>query len=140
MDLEKLKKLRKRRMEQCFIELQTQRQILADWQINVQQKEQQLADFQLWRLTHQDALFASLQNQPFNPAMLMHYHAELEEFRKQEEALRGELNAIYQSLQAANAQVEVARQHSSQANIKLEKLKEIIQLHDGKKPSEELAQ
>jgi tRNA nucleotidyltransferase/poly(A) polymerase len=140
MDLEKLKKLRTRRMEQCFIALQTQRQTVLGWQNHVQQKEQQLAEFQQWRLAHQEALFADLKHQPFNPQALLNYQAKLEEFRQQEDSIRAELANTYQALHTANTHVETARQESVEANIKLEKLKEIIQLHDEQKSSEELVQ
>ena len=50
MDLGQLKKLRARRVEQCFIELQTQRKILNEWIVYQQKQEQHLIDFQQWRL------------------------------------------------------------------------------------------
>lgn len=140
MELEKLKKLRTRRMEQCFIELQTRRQVLSEWEINLQQKEQQLADFQRWRLEHQEALFASLQTQSFNPQGWLDYRTKLEDLRLQEEKFREELSQVQDAMQAASLEVEAARKQSAEANIKLEKLKEIIQIHAGKTPAEEPAQ
>lgn len=140
MELEKLKKLRVRRMEQCFIELQTRRQILSEWEINLQKKEQQLGAFQRWRLEHQEALFASLQNQPFNPQAWLDYRAKLEDLRLQEESFREEWLQTRNAMQAASSDVDEARKQSAEANIKLEKLKEIIQLHEGKTPVEEPAQ
>jgi chromosome segregation ATPase len=140
MSLEKLKELRIRRMEQCFIELQTHKQVLSEWQINAQKKRQQLAAFQQWRLNHQETLFTTLKDQPFSPQNLLDYRAKLEQLRQQEEQLRQELAGIQQALENAQIQVQRAQQQSTEANIKLEKLKEIILLHDGKKPLEEPAQ
>lgn len=140
MDLNKLKSLRVRRMEQSFIELQTQRQTLSAWEITVQKKEQELRDFQRWRLNHQESMFADLKNNTFNPQALLDYHKKLDQLRLQEESLREELAETYRAMQAAHAQMEIARKQSAEANIKLEKVKEIIQIHDAKKSSEELAQ
>ena len=47
-DLEKLKMLRNRRMEQQFIELQTQRQILDGWHNQIFSKQQQITEFKQW--------------------------------------------------------------------------------------------
>ena len=140
MDLGQLKKLRARRVEQCFIELQTQRKILNEWIVYQQKQEQHLIDFQQWRLNYQETLFAALKNQTFDPQALFDYRLKLDELQQEENRLRDALKQTYESLKAASMQVEVAQQGSSSANIKLEKLKEIIKFHDAKTPSEEPAQ
>ena len=140
MDLGQLKKLRTRRVEQCFIELQTQRKILNEWIVYQQKQEQHLIDFQQWRLNYQETLFAALKNQTFDPQALLEYRLKLDELQQEENRLRDALKQTYESLKAASMQVEVAQQGSSSANIKLEKLKEIIKFHDAKTPSEEPAQ
>ncbi len=140
MSLEQLKTIRARRMEQRFIELQEQRRILQTHEQQLHEKEQQLVSFGQWRLEHQEALFASLKNQPFAPQMLFEYQKNLEDLRLEEERLRAELADAQQGLQAATAQVQTAQQHSSEANLKLEKLKEIIKVQDDKKSREEPAQ
>ena len=140
MDLVQLKKLRARRVEQCFIELQTQRKILNEWIVYQQKQEQHLIDFQQWRLNYQETLFAALKNQTFDPQALLEYRLKLDELQQEENRLRDALKQTYESLKAASMQVEVAQQGSSSANIKLEKLKEIIKFHDAKTPSEEPAQ
>ncbi|QTR51141.1 type III secretion system stalk subunit SctO [Candidatus Thiothrix anitrata] len=140
MDLAQLKKLRARRVEQCFIELQTQRKILDEWNSYQQKQEQQLLDFQKWRLNYQESLFDSLKHQTFNPQALLDYHLKLDQLQQEENNLRDALKQTYASLKAASMQVDIAQQDSSSANIKLEKLKEIMKVHDAKKPSEEPAQ
>ena len=140
MDLGQLKKLRARRVEQCFIELQTQRKILNEWIVYQQKQEQHLIDFQQWRLNYQETLFAALKNQTFDPQALLEYRLKLDELQQEENRLRDALKQTYESLKAASMQVEVAQQGSSSANIELEKLKEIIKFHDAKTPSEEPAQ
>ncbi|WP_287603584.1 YscO family type III secretion system apparatus protein [Thiothrix sp.] len=140
MDLGQLKKLRARRVEQCFIELQTQRKILNEWIVYQQKQEQHLIDFQQWRLNYQETLFAALKNQTFDPQALLEYRLKLDELQQEENRLRDALKQTYESLKAASMQVEVAQQGSSSANIKLEKLKEIIKFHDAKTPYEEPAQ
>lgn len=140
MSMEQLKTIRARRMEQRFIELQEQRRILLEQEQYLRQKEQQLASFGQWRLEHQETLFANLKHQPFAPQMLFAYQKTLEDLRQEEERLRAELADAHQGLQAAEAQVQTAQRHSSEANLKLEKLKEIIKTQDAKKSREEPAQ
>lgn len=140
MSLEQLKRIRSRRMEQRFIELQEQRRILAAQELLIRSKERELAEFAQWRLQHQETLFANLKNQPFAPQALFDYQKTLEQLRLQEELLQAELAATYKGLQTAESQVQLAQQKSSEANLKLEKLKEIINLQDVKNSSEEPAQ
>lgn len=140
MSLEQLKKIRARRMEQRFVELQEQRRIMAEKELLTRQKEQELADFGHWRLQHQETLFANLKNQPFGPQALFDYQKTLEQLRQQEEHLQAELADNYKGLQTAESQVQAAQKQSSEANLKLEKLKEIIKLQDVKKSPEEPAQ
>ncbi|MEB4589429.1 YscO family type III secretion system apparatus protein [Candidatus Thiothrix sp. Deng01] len=140
MSLEQLKRIRSRRMEQRFIELQEQRRILAAQELLIRSKERELAEFAQWRLQHQETLFANLKNQPFAPQALFDYQKTLEQLRLQEEHLQAELAATYKGLQTAESQVQLAQQKSSEANLKLEKLKEIINLQDVKNSSEEPAQ
>jgi hypothetical protein len=140
MSLEQLKTIRSRRMEQRFVELQEQRRVLQEQQQRIQQKEQQLVNFGLWRLEHQEALFASLKNQPFAPQMLFDYQKNLENLRQEEERLRAELIEAQKGLQAAEVQLQTAQQNSNDANLKLEKLKEIIKTQDAQKSREESAQ
>ncbi|WML91816.1 YscO family type III secretion system apparatus protein [Thiothrix lacustris] len=140
MSLEQLKTIRSRRMEQCFIELQEQKRVLQKQQQGLQQKEQQLENFAKWRLEHQEALFASLKNQPFAPQMLFDYQKNLEDLRLEEERLRAELSDAYQGLQTAETNVQTAQNNSSEANLKLEKLKEIIKTQDAKNAHEESVQ
>lgn len=135
MSLEQLKTIRARRMEQRFIELQEQRRILQTQEKHLHEKEQQLVQFGQWRLEHQEALFASLKNQPFAPQMLFEYQKNLEDLRVEEERLRAELAEAQQSLQAAVDHVQVAQQQSTEANIKLEKLKEMIKVEEAGKKS-----
>ncbi|OQX15859.1 MAG: hypothetical protein BWK73_05615 [Thiothrix lacustris] len=140
MSLEQLKTIRARRMEQRFIELQEQRRILQTQEQHLHDKEQCLVNFGQWRLERQETLFASLKNQPFAPQMLFEYQKNLEDLRVEEERLRAEVADAQQGLQTAAAQVQTAQQHSSEANLKLEKLKEMIKMQDGKKSRAELAQ
>lgn len=109
MSLDQLKTIRTRRMEQRFVELQEQRRLFQEQQRGIQQKEQQLLAFGQWRLEHQEALFASLKNQPFAPQMLFDYQKNLEELRLEEERLRAELLEAHKGLQAAEAQVHAAQ-------------------------------
>jgi hypothetical protein len=140
MSLEQLKTIRTRRMEQRFVELQEQRRVFQEQQHGIQQKEQQLLAFGQWRLEHQEALFASLKNQPFAPQMLFDYQKNLEDLRLEEERLRAELQEAHKGLQAAEVKVQAAQQNSSEANLKLEKLKEIIKVQDAQTSREEPAQ
>lgn len=141
MSLEQLKTLRNRRMEQSFIELQTQRQALEVCQDHMQQKQQQLVAFQQWRIEHQERLFTELKNQICDPQAVFAYRNTLEQLQQQEEQLNKELASTHQELQVAESRVEEARRHSAQANVKLEKLKEIIQVQQtAQKHHEESAQ
>ncbi|MEZ5452187.1 MAG: YscO family type III secretion system apparatus protein [Thiothrix sp.] len=140
MSLEQLKKIRTRRMEQRFVELQEQRRILAEHELLTRQKQQELTDFAHWRLQHQEALFANLKNQPFAPQALFNYQKTLEDLRQQEERLQAELKEHFKGLETAETQVQLAQQQSSEANLKLEKLKEIIKLQGAKSSPEETVQ
>jgi chromosome segregation ATPase len=126
-DLEKLKMLRNRRMEQQFIELQTQRQILDGWHNQIFSKQQQISDFKQWRVDYQDQLFHSLQNQPFNVQTMKSYHEKLSELEQEEIRLHIELDSIRQGMRQAETEVEQARKKSTDAILQLEKVKEIIQ-------------
>lgn len=139
-DLDQLKKLRARRAEQRFIELQTQRKILNEWMAYQQKQEQDLIDFRQWRLNYQETLFAALKNQTFDPQSLLEYRTKLDELQQEENRLRDALKQTHESLKAANRQVEIAQQNAKSANVQLEKLKEIIKIHDAKTPTEESAQ
>ena len=72
--------------------------------------------------------------------MLFDYQKNLEDLRQEEERLRAELAEAHQGLQAAEAQVQTAQQNSSEANLKLEKLKEIIKVQGAKSAREEPVQ
>lgn len=140
MSLEKLQFLRTQRMEQSFIELQSRKKALEQWYDHANQQEQQLIAFQRWRLHQQETLFANLTHQYFDPQTLLDYRAKLEQLQQQEERLRADLTSTYHSLEIAKQQVQVAKQQSAQANIKLEKLKEIIKQEHFTKPRAESAQ
>lgn len=139
-DLAKLKKLRSRRMEQRFIALQAERQRLAEQESHLQRQQQLLLDFQQWRLNYQESLFANLQHKAFNPQAWLDYRAKLEQLQQEENRLREAVVLTQQAIQLSLTQVEAARKQSNEANIQLEKVKEIIQIHDAKMPNEESAQ
>ena len=126
-DLEKLKMLRNRRMEQQFIELQTHRQILDGWHNQIFSKQQQITEFKQWRIDYQDKLFHSLQDQPFNVQTMKSYHEKLNELEQEETRLHTELDSIRQGMRQAETVVEQARKKSSETILQLEKVKEIIQ-------------
>jgi chromosome segregation ATPase len=126
-DLEKLKMLRNRRMEQQFIELQTQRQILDNWHHQISNKQQQITEFKQWRVNYQDKLFHSLQDQPFNVQTMKSYHEKLSELDQEEIRLHTELDTIRLGMHQAETEVEQARKKSTAAVLQLEKVKEIIQ-------------
>lgn len=140
MSLQKLEMLRKRRMEQSFIELQASRKVAEDWQNHFAAQESNLANFEHWRLNYQEQLFKGLLHQSFNPQALMDYRTTLEQMQTQEDQLRTELSRTHQSLQQAQQQVVAAQKKSAEANVKLEKLKEIISVENAKKRRVELAQ
>lgn len=140
MSLEQLKTLRTRRMEQCYIQLQEQRRIFAAHQQQVEQHQQQLANFHHWRLQHQEDLFHGLQNQTFEPQALLDYQSKLEQFQQQEEYLKHELSNAQEALKQVESQVQTAQQESNEAVLKLEKVKEVIQQQPQQKPLEEPVQ
>ena len=72
--------------------------------------------------------------------MLFDYQKNLEDLRQEEERLRAELIEAQKGLQAAEVQLQTAQQNSSEANLKLEKLKEIIKTQDAQKSREEPVQ
>lgn len=139
MSLDKLKSLRQRRMEQRFVELQAQRHNLEQWQNNLNQKANQLHEFQSFRLQQQESLFADLQSKPFATTSWHDYQTTLEQLRLQEEFLRHELQNTQKEVEQAETQVEQARQKSREANLKLEKMKEIIK-QEMQQPLSESAQ
>ncbi|HRJ54047.1 MAG TPA: YscO family type III secretion system apparatus protein [Candidatus Thiothrix moscowensis] len=126
MSLEKLQALRQRRMEQRFVELQATRHNLTNWQTELDKQATTLYQFQRWRLQQQESLFADLQSKPFATTSWHSYQETLEQLRLQEEHLRQELQKAQQAVTDAEKQVEQARQQSRAANLKLEKMKEII--------------
>lgn len=126
MSLEKLQALRQRRMEQRFVELQASRHNLTSWQTELDKQATTLYQFQRWRLQQQESLFADLQSKPFATTSWHSYQETLEQLRLQEEHLRQELQKAQQAVTDAEKQVEQARQQSRAANLKLEKMKEII--------------
>lgn len=140
MSLEKLQFLRTQRMEQAFIELQSRKKALEQWHANANQQEQQLIAFQRWRLHQQETLFAKLTPQYFDPQTLLDYRAKLAQLQQQEERLRADLTSTYHSLATAKQQVQVAQRQFAQANIKLERIKEIIKQEYFTKPRAESAQ
>lgn len=139
MSLDKLKSLRQRRMEQRFVELQTQRHNLEQWQNNLNHKANQLHEFQRFRLQQQESLFADLQSKPFATTSWHDYQKTLEQLRLQEEFLRQELQNTQKEVEQAETLVEQARQKSREANLKLEKMKEIIK-QEVKQPLSESVQ
>ncbi|MFN3785512.1 MAG: type III secretion system stalk subunit SctO [Thiothrix sp.] len=140
MSLEQLKKIRSRRMDQCVIELQEQRRILAEQEATLRARQQQLVEFGRWRLQYQESLFAKLQDQPFTPQALLDYQKVLQQLSQEEQRLREQLGAAEQALQTAYTQVQAAQQNSKVANLKLEKIKEIIKTQVAQTNHEEPAQ
>lgn len=139
MSLEKLQSLRQRRMEQRFVELQTQRHTLEQRQLDLNNKASQLNEFQRFRLQQQEVMFAHLQSKPFATTSWHDYQKILEQLRLQEEFLHQELQNTRKELELAESRVEQARQKSREANLKLEKMKEIIK-QDASRPLSEPAQ
>lgn len=130
MSLEQLQKLRTRRMEQRFVELQTQRRVVEAQEAQLHAQREQLAAFRQWRLDQQEALFAHLQAQPFTPQVLLDYQKKLAGLLEEEQRLQVQLMAAEQALEAAIGALAAAQRNANEATLKLEKIKEIIKLQD----------
>jgi hypothetical protein len=81
MSLEKLKELRKRRMEGASIALRKSKEYLLICEQGVFSKQNELQQYAQWRLQHQDDLFTQLQSNSFSPEDLGRYLSDIDSLK-----------------------------------------------------------
>ncbi|HIO92672.1 MAG TPA: hypothetical protein EYG68_07485 [Leucothrix mucor] len=128
MSLEKLKDLRKRRMEQAYIALQNSKEYLIFCEKDLAKKFHQQREYSKWRLKHQDELFGDLQSGIFAPEDLGNYMADIEHMKYRKKQLEDDLNNAKKKYQQAEKNVHEKQQALSLIVKKLEKLTEIIKM------------
>lgn len=128
MSLEKLKELRKRRMETAQLAYQKSKeyQLFCEKELAAKFREQQ--EYSKWRIKHQDDLFGELQGGDFSPDDLGKYMANLESMKFKKQQLEQELEISKRKYQAAEVKVQEKKQALSLITKKLEKLSEIIDI------------
>ena len=128
MSLEKLKELRKRRMEAASIALRRSKTYLFACEQELNAKHQELQQYAHWRLQHQDVLFTQLEANSFSPNDLNQYLANIEELKVKKQQLEVSLEALRQKYQQAENNINDRKMALSLITKKLEKLSEIIDI------------
>lgn len=128
MSLEKLKELRKRRMEGASIALRKSKEYLLNCEQAVFEKQNELQQYGQWRLQHQDDLFSQLQANSFSPNDLARYSSNIEELKVKKQQLEASLEDLKQKYQQAERNINERKMALSLITKKLEKLSEIIDI------------
>ncbi len=128
MSLEKLKDLRKRRMERATIELKNSKEYLLFCEKEVAKKFQKQREYAQWRLQHQDELFGDLQAGIFAPEDLGNYLADVERMKYKKKQLEDDLDNAKKKYKQAEKNVHEKQLALSLIVKKLEKLSEIIEM------------
>lgn len=128
MELRKLQKIRQRRMEKQFIEVQAHQNIVNQCEARVQEQRQKITQFGQWRHDQEENLFKELQSSPFGPQAMVDYRASLEKLRLQHQQLQEELVTIQGQLEGARRSLQQAQTLSKQLTLKNEKMSEIVEI------------
>ena len=128
MSLEKLKDLRKLRMERAFIELQNSKKYLLFCEKELAKKFHKQREYSKWRLIHQDEMFGDLQSSIFAPEDLGDYLADLERMKYKKKQFEDDLETAKKKYASAEKNVQEKQQALSLIVKKLEKLSEIIEM------------
>ena len=129
MSLEKLKDLRKLRMERAFIELQKSKEYVLFCKKELEKKFHKQREYSKWRLIHQDEMFGDLQSGIFAPEDLGNYLADLERMKYKKKQLENDLENEKKKYKLAEKKVIEKQQALSLIVKKLEKLTEIIEMN-----------
>lgn len=128
MSLEKLKVLRKRRVEAAQLEYQKSKEYLLFCEKELANTYQKQQTYSKWCVKHQDDLFEELQGDYFSPDDLGKYRANLEKMKFKKQQLAEELVRGKKKYQAAEMKVQEKKAALSVLTKKLEKLSEIIDI------------
>lgn len=128
MSLEKLKELRKRRMEGASIALRKSKEHLLICEQAVFGKQNELQQYAQWRLQHQDDLFTQLQSNSFSPEDLGRYMSDIDGLKIKKQQIEEELETARLKYQQAGKSIQERKMALSLITKKLEKLSEIIDM------------
>ena len=128
MSLEKLKDLRKLRMERARVDLQNSKKYLLFCEKDLAKKYQKQRAYSKWRLQHQDEMFGDLQANIFAPEDLGTYLADLERMKFRKKELEDDIENAKKKYKAAEKNLHEKQQALSLIVKKLEKLSEIIEM------------
>ena len=128
MSLEKLKELRKRRMEGASIALRKSKEYLLSCEQEVYGKQHELEQYAQWRLQHQDDLFNQLQSNSFSPDDLGRYLADVDGLKFKKQQIKEALETAKKKHQQAERNINEKKMTLSLITKKLEKLSEIIDI------------
>lgn len=126
MSLEKLKELRKRRMEAASIALRKSREYLLVCEQEINKKQQEIQQYALWQLQQQNTLFSQLEANSFSPDDLGKYLSDIEALKIKQQQLEASLEILKQKYQQAKNTINERKLSLSIITKKLEKLCEII--------------
>ncbi len=130
MSLEKLQKIRERRMEKQFKEVMAHKSAVLAAENQLIQAHQQLTQFRQWRLNHQEELFRELLGQSSSPQAMVEYRTKLEVLVGQEEQLRAAISPAEEQIKQAITLLERAQTEANKLAMKNEKTKEIVKALD----------
>lgn len=128
MELRKLQKIRQRRMEKQFIEVQAHQNIVAQCETRIREQQQKINAYRQWRSEQEEGLFQALQSSPFGPQAMVDYRASLEKLRLQHQQLQEELVTIQGQLENAKRSLQQAQTLSRELTLKNEKMSEIVEI------------
>jgi len=128
MSLEKLKNLRKLRMERATVELQNSKDYLLFCEKELAKKFRKQREYSKWRLIHQDEMFGDLQSNIFAPEDLGNYLADIERMKYKKKQLEDDLENAKKKYKLAENNMHEKQQALSLIVKKLEKLSEIIEM------------
>ncbi|HPE58805.1 MAG TPA: YscO family type III secretion system apparatus protein [Thiolinea sp.] len=128
MSLEKLQKIRARRLDKQLSLVQERKSQMLAAEQHLHQARQELEQFHHWRINHQESLFKGLQGQTFGPEAIFEYRNTLESLGQKEEMLHAAIQQSNEQLKRAQEAYANERQVANALAMKNEKTKEIVEI------------
>lgn len=128
MSLERLQKIRERRLEKQQKVVMQSRSLVETTAQQVELCKQNLLSFRQWRLDHQEVLFKNLQGQACSPQGMFEYRAKLEKLVQEEEQLRQVIANEEENLNIVKEKHIQVQKAAMALALKNEKTKEIVKI------------
>lgn len=130
MSLERLQKIRERRLNRQIKVAQELKEIMQIDEQHLTESKEALEQFHHWRLSQQEGMFKGLQGQTFSPQGIHEYQGQIEKLSQEEETLKHKIVEAGQKLEVSQKNYAEAKLLVNQLALKNEKTKEIVDIQD----------